>query len=40
MYAFVSKQIAEKAYVIIRIEEDFKAMEILKKAGYNGLDIE
>lgn len=39
MYAFVSKQIAESAYVIMRIEEEFKATEILKKAGYSGLDI-
>ena len=40
MYAFVSKQIDGKAYVIMRIEEDFKAMEILKNAGYEGVDIE
>lgn len=40
MYAFVSKQIAEKAYVVMRIEEESKALEILKKAGYSGLDIE
>lgn len=40
MYAFVSKQAADGAYVIMRIEEDFKAVEILKKAGYAGLDIE
>lgn len=40
MYAFVSKQVDGKAYVIMRIEEDFKAMEILKNAGYEGLDIE
>ena len=40
MYAFVSKQNADSAYVIMRIEEDFKAMEILKKAGYAGLNIE
>ena len=40
MYAFVSKQADGKAYVIMRIEEDFKAMEILKNAGYEGLDIE
>ena len=39
MYAFVSHQNADKAYVIMRIEEDFKAMEILKKAGYEGLII-
>ena len=40
MYAFVSKQISGSAYVIMRIEEDVKAMEILKKAGYTGLNIE
>ena len=40
LYAFVSKQNAGKAYVIMRVEEDFKAMEILKTAGYEGLDIE
>jgi len=40
MYAFVSQQSADRAYVIMRIEEDFKAMEILKKAGYEGLNIE
>ena len=39
MYAFVSKQSGE-AYVIMRIEEDFRAMEILTNAGYKGLDIE
>ncbi|MCL2772438.1 MAG: ACT domain-containing protein [Oscillospiraceae bacterium] len=39
MYAFVSKQSGE-AYAIMRIEEDFRAMEILKNAGYKGLDIE
>ena len=40
MYAFVSKQKDDSAYVIMRIEEDFKAMEVLKKAGYIGLNIE
>ena len=40
MYAFVSKQRDDSAYVVMRIEEDFKAMEILKKAGYMGLNIE
>jgi len=40
MYAFVSKKTADKAYVIMRIEEELKAMEILKKAGYEGLNIE
>ena len=40
VYAFVSKQDAGKAYVIMRVEEDFKAMEILKNAGYGGLNIE
>jgi len=46
MYAFVSKENGENiknagsAYVIMRIEEDLKAMEILQKAGYIGLNIE
>ena len=40
MYAFVSKQDGNKAYVIMRIEKDFKAMEILQNAGYAGLNIE
>ena len=40
MYAFVSRQSNDQAYVIMRIEEDFKAMEVLKNAGYKGLDIE
>ena len=40
LYAFVSKQNNDEAYVIMRIEEDFKAMKILKEAGYTGLDIE
>ena len=40
MYAFVSKQVAGKAYVVMRIEEDAKAMEILKNAGYEGLEME
>lgn len=39
MYAFVSKQVSGHAYVIMRIEEEFNAMEILKKAGYTGLNI-
>ena len=39
MYAFVSKEIG-KAYAIMRIEEDLRALEILKNAGYTGLDIE
>ena len=40
MYAFVSKQSSDKAYVVMRIEEELKAVEILKKVGYNGLNIE
>ena len=46
LYAFVSKQKqkhnqnGDKAYVIMRMEEDFRAVEILKKAGYEGLNIE
>lgn len=40
MYAFISKQIADKAYVVMRVEEENKAVEILKKSGYSGLDIE
>jgi len=40
MYAFISRESADKAYVIMRIEEEFKAVEILKKAGYEGLNIE
>ena len=40
MYAFVSKQAEGSAYVIMRIEEDIKAVEILKKAGYSGLNID
>ncbi|MCL2095664.1 MAG: ACT domain-containing protein [Oscillospiraceae bacterium] len=39
MYAFVSKQNSDEAYVIMRIEEDFRAMEVLKKNGYEGLDV-
>ena len=40
MYGFVTKQ--GKACIIMRIggEADFKAMEILKSAGYEGLEIE
>jgi hypothetical protein len=40
MYAFISKRIAGKAYVVMRVEEELKAVEILKKAGYAGLSIE
>jgi len=40
VYAFVSQQNAGKAYVIMRVEEEFKAMETLKKSGYAGLDID
>jgi len=38
MYAFAGKQ--EKARMILRISEEYrpKAMELLKKAGYAGLD--
>ena len=40
VYAFVSRQNDGKAYVVMRIEEEFKAMQILTKAGYEGLNIE
>ena len=40
MYAFVSRQNDDSAYVVMRIEKDFKAMEILKNAGYTGLNME
>jgi hypothetical protein len=39
LYAFVSKQDNDKAYVIMRIEEDEKASELLKNAGYYGVDV-
>ena len=39
LYAFVSKQDNDKAYVIMRIEEEFKALEALKNAGYYGFEI-
>ena len=38
MYAFAVPQ--GKACMVMRIEEDHKAMEILKTAGYEGLNIE
>jgi hypothetical protein len=38
MYGFVVSR--EKACIIMRIEQDFKAMEMLKNAGYEGLEIE
>lgn len=37
-YAFVSQTI-NKACVILRIENDLKAMEILKEAGYTDLEV-
>lgn len=37
MYAFISHD-PDKAYVLMRIEEDFKAQKLLKDAGYEGLD--
>lgn len=37
MYAFISPEINKRAYVVLRIEEDFKALEVLKNAGYNGI---
>ena len=42
LYVFVSKQDNGKAYSIIRVKKDDinKASEILKKAGYAGLNIE
>jgi len=40
MYAFVSKSNIESAYVVMRIEKDFKAVEVLKTAGYTGLNID
>ncbi|GHV11822.1 amino acid-binding protein [Clostridia bacterium] len=36
MYAFVSSDTSSKAYVVMRIEEDAKAQEVLSKAGYKG----
>ena len=42
LYVFVSRQDDNKAYAVIRVkrEEVDKASEILKKAGYYGLNIE
>ena len=42
LYVLISKQDGDKAYAIIRVkkEEINKAAEILKKAGYAGLNIE
>ena len=37
MYAFISHD-PDKAYVLMRIEEDFKAQKLLKDAGYEGLE--
>lgn len=37
-YAFVS-QTANKACVVLRIEKDFKAMNVLKEAGYSPLEV-
>ena len=37
MYAFISHD-PDKAYVLMRIEEDFKAQKLLKAAGYEGLE--
>lgn len=39
MYAFVSFHTVDKAYVIMRIEEDSKAVEILKSNKYIGLSL-
>ena len=38
-YAFVS-QTNDKACVVLRIEKDFEAMQVLTEAGYTGLDIQ
>ncbi|MBQ9941176.1 MAG: ACT domain-containing protein [Clostridia bacterium] len=38
-YAFVS-QTTDKACVVLRIEKDFEAMQVLTEAGYTGLDIQ
>ena len=37
MYAFISHD-PDKAYVLLRIEEDFKAQKLLQDAGYEGLE--
>lgn len=37
MYAFISHD-PDKAYVLMRIEEDFKAQQILTEARYEGLE--
>ncbi len=37
MYAFISK-VEDTAIVVMRIEEDLRAQEILKAAGYVGLE--
>ena len=37
MYAFISPETDNKAYVVLRIDEDFKALEVLKNAGYEGM---
>lgn len=36
MYAFISKD-EDKAYMIMRVEEELKAQEVLKGHGYTGL---
>lgn len=37
MYAFISHE-PDKAIVLMRIEEDFKAQKLLNDSGYTGLD--
>lgn len=36
MYAFVSRDTPDTAYVVMRIEQDLRAQEILKAAGFIG----
>lgn len=39
MYAFVSDSKTEEAYVVMRIEDDLRAQEILKATGFYGLEM-
>ncbi len=40
MYAFVSNSKVDDAYVVMRIEDDLRAQEILKAHGFYGLEME
>lgn len=39
MYAFLSQNTVDSAYVVMRIEEDIRAMKVLMENGYEGPGI-